>query len=73
MDNISAAGVNSDLVGINSNYGDTATIANSCGDGVDSVCQEYIGVEKGDGDSEKVDSKDSCLGAQGQIEELPAC
>ena len=73
VDGVQAAGVKSDLVGINSNFGDTATISNSCGDGVDSVCQEYVGVEKGDGDSEKVDSQDSCLGDQGKIAELPAC
>lgn len=73
LDNVQASGISSDFVGINSNYGDTATISNSCGDGVDNVCQEYIGVEKGDGDSEKVDTKDACLGDQGQLEELPAC
>ncbi|KAF4304631.1 hypothetical protein SLS57_004147 [Botryosphaeria dothidea] len=65
--------VTSDVVGINSNFGDTAYISNSCGAEIETVCQEFVGVEKGEGESEDVDSKDSCLGSQGQMETLPAC
>ncbi|KAK2736618.1 hypothetical protein FQN55_001564 [Onygenales sp. PD_40] len=43
------------LCGINSNYGDTCRISNSCQDsGKD--CDRYKGVEKGDGDTEKIGS-----------------
>nr|OQO23728.1 hypothetical protein B0A51_09035 [Rachicladosporium sp. CCFEE 5018] len=31
------------LIGINSNYGDTATISNTCATGVKSICDEYQG------------------------------
>lgn len=65
--------VTSDVVGINSNFGDTAYISNSCGAEIETVCQEFVGVEKGEGESEDVDSKDGCLGSQGQMETLPAC
>ena len=72
VENIRAYGMTSDLVGINSNFGDEATISGSCGE-TKNVCQEYKGVNKGNGDSSKVDTKDSCKGAQGQLETLPAC
>ncbi|EOD50182.1 putative pectate lyase protein [Neofusicoccum parvum UCRNP2] len=65
--------ITSDLVGINSNFGDTAYISNSCGAEVETVCQEFIGVEKDEGDSEDVDTKDNCLGSQGNMTVLPAC
>ncbi|KAH6637821.1 pectate lyase [Boeremia exigua] len=58
---VKAKGV-SELVGINSNYGDTANIQSSCGSGVKKICQEYKGVEKGNGDSSKVSTTASCKG-----------
>lgn len=62
----------SDLIGINSNFGDSATISGSCGT-TKAVCREYKGVNKGDGSSSKLDTTDSCLGAQGKLAKLPEC
>ncbi|KAL5350894.1 hypothetical protein ACLOAV_004467 [Pseudogymnoascus australis] len=45
IENVKANGVSA-LVGINSNYGDVATISGSCGKSVKTVCQEYEGIEK---------------------------
>ncbi|KAL3478346.1 pectate lyase [Aspergillus californicus] len=61
VQNVKAKGV-SELVGINSNYGDTANISGSCGSSVKKVCQEYKGVEKGNGDSSKVSTTANCKG-----------
>jgi hypothetical protein len=72
IDNIRVNGVTSDLVGINSNYGDTATISNSCGVSK-KVCQEYKGVTKGNGESAKVSTTANCRGAQGLLAKLPLC
>ncbi|KAL1647697.1 hypothetical protein SLS58_002498 [Diplodia intermedia] len=72
VDGVRTNGVTSDLVGINSNFGDTATISNSCGKSK-KVCQEYKGVVKGNGDSEKVSTTANCKGAQGTLSALPAC
>ncbi|RYC78453.1 hypothetical protein BFJ63_vAg18283 [Fusarium oxysporum f. sp. narcissi] len=63
IQNVKAKGV-SELVGINSNYGDTANISGSCGSNVKKVCQEYKGVQKGNGDSEKVSTTANCKGQQ---------
>ncbi|KAK1449993.1 pectate lyase A [Colletotrichum melonis] len=49
------------LAGINSNFGDVATISGSCGTGVAKVCQEYKGVEKGQ-ESPKVTTTANCRG-----------
>lgn len=72
VDGVKAYGMTSDLVGINSNFGDTATISNSCGS-TKKVCQEYKGVVKGSGSSSKVDTTANCKGAQGKLAKLPAC
>ena len=72
IDNIRVNGVTSDLVGINSNYGDTASISNSCGVSK-KVCQEYKGVTKGSGSSAKVTTTANCRGAQGTLAKLPTC
>ncbi|KAF2125343.1 polysaccharide lyase family 3 protein [Dothidotthia symphoricarpi CBS 119687] len=61
IQNVKAKGV-SNLVGINSNYGDTANISGSCGSSVSKVCQEFKGVEKGNGDSTKVSTTANCKG-----------
>ncbi|CZR65910.1 related to pectate lyase [Phialocephala subalpina] len=71
---LKANGVTADVVGINSNYGDTATISGSCGKSVKHVCQEFKGILKSDGgESPKLSSTSSCLGAQGKLSTLPAC
>lgn len=72
IENVRAYGMEADLVGINSNFGDEATISGSCGE-TKMVCQEYKGYNKGDGKSSQVDTKTSCLGEQGLLEKLPAC
>jgi hypothetical protein len=72
VENVRAFGLTSDLVGINSNFGDTATISGSCGT-TKKVCQEYKGVNKGSGSSSKVDTTSACTGAQGKLAKLPAC
>ncbi|KAF2839138.1 polysaccharide lyase family 3 protein [Patellaria atrata CBS 101060] len=72
VENVRVKGMTSDLVGINSNYGDTATVSGSCG-ASKRVCQEYKGVTKGSGSSSKVDSTANCLGSQGKLSKLPAC
>ncbi|KAM0695822.1 hypothetical protein Q7P36_004304 [Cladosporium allicinum] len=72
IDNIRVNGVTSDLVGINSNYGDVASISNSCGVSK-KVCQEYKGVTKGSGSSAKVSSTANCRGSQGTLAKLPTC
>ncbi|TDZ53684.1 putative pectate lyase E [Colletotrichum trifolii] len=66
--NVKAKGVK-ELVGINSNYGDTADISGSCGSSTPKVCQEYKGVNKGEGSSSKVTTTANCKGQTS----LPAC
>ena len=72
VENVRAYGMTSDLVGINSNFGDSAKISGSCGT-TKKVCTEYKGVNKGNGDSEKLDTNASCGGDQGKLKTLPAC
>ena len=36
------------LAGINSNYGDTATITNTCATGVKTICEEFTGTSNND-------------------------
>lgn len=60
VSNLKANGV-STLVGINSNFGDTANIQQSCGSGVEKVCQEYKGVQKGS-EALKVTTTANCKG-----------
>ncbi|KAJ4379540.1 hypothetical protein N0V86_004721 [Didymella sp. IMI 355093] len=72
VENVRAYGLTSDLIGINSNFGDEATVSGSCG-ATKTVCQEYRGVNKGNGKSEKVDTKTACKGAQGLLATLPVC
>jgi hypothetical protein len=72
VENVRAFGITSDLIGINSNFGDTATVSGSCGT-TKSVCTEYKGVNKGSGSSSKLTTKDKCLGTQGKLTKLPTC
>ncbi|KAF2251601.1 polysaccharide lyase family 3 protein, partial [Trematosphaeria pertusa] len=48
IDGVIADGGTSSFVGINSNYGDTATITNSCITNTDTICTEYEGNDTGD-------------------------
>ncbi|KAH7112501.1 putative pectate lyase E [Dendryphion nanum] len=71
VQNVKANSV-SELVGINSNYGDVATISGSCGAGVKKVCQEYEGIEKsGSKDPKKLTTTANCRGPQAK--NLPTC
>jgi hypothetical protein len=72
VENVRAFGLTSDLIGINSNFGDTASISGSCGT-TKAVCREYKGVDKGNGSSQKLDTNASCTGTQGKLEKLPVC
>lgn len=72
MENVRAFGLTSDLVGINPNFGDSASISGSCGQ-TKTVCSEYKGVDKGNGKSQKLDTKDNCNGTQGKLDKLPEC
>lgn len=47
IDGVTASGGSATLVGINSNFGDTATITNSCITGTDLICQEFEGTSPG--------------------------
>lgn len=44
---MTASGGSATLIGINSNFGDTATITNSCITGTDVICQEFEGTTPG--------------------------
>ncbi|KAF2113994.1 polysaccharide lyase family 3 protein, partial [Lophiotrema nucula] len=48
IDGIVADGGTATLVGINSNYGDTATITNSCVTNTKNICEEFEGNDTGD-------------------------
>lgn len=51
------------LVGINSNYGDTAEVSGTCGSSVKHVCEEFQGVDKSEKkESPKLTSTASCHG-----------
>ncbi|KAH7030460.1 putative pectate lyase E [Macrophomina phaseolina] len=76
LDRISSfgPGTTSDLVGINSNYNDVATISGVCGP-VKNMCQEFTGIEK-DGNKESPHREPpigACKGPQGQLKTAPAC
>lgn len=71
---VKANGVTAHLVGINSNYGEIATVPGSCGKGVWKVCQEFKGILKSaGGESAKLMSTTNCKGAQGKFGALPSC
>ncbi|KAA8612534.1 pectate lyase D [Pyrenophora tritici-repentis] len=72
VENVTAYGLTSDLVGINPNFGDTAKVSGSCGV-THAVCREYKGVDKGNGKSEKLDTNVNCNGTQGKLAKLPVC
>lgn len=72
VENVKAFGLTSDLIGINPNFGDSATISGSCGQ-TKEVCADYQGVDKGNGKSQRLNTKQSCNGPQGKLEKLPEC
>lgn len=47
IDGVTASGGSATFVGINSNFGDTATITNSCVTGTSVICQEFQGTSPG--------------------------
>ncbi|CAG5139512.1 uncharacterized protein ALTATR162_LOCUS505 [Alternaria atra] len=73
IENVRASGMTSDLVGINNNFGDTATISRSCGSSSRDVCENYLGVERGSPDGPPQNNNNGCLGAQGTLNALPTC
>ncbi|KAB2581357.1 Pectate lyase catalytic [Lasiodiplodia theobromae] len=58
------------LVGINSNYGDVATITDTCATSVKDICVEYEGTNDNDKEPEKISSgpSDACV-----YSDLPSC
>lgn len=72
VSNLRANTVKTDLVGINSNFGDVAMIYGSCGTGIKEICQEYKGVQKGQ-EAIKLTSTANCRGVQANLAALPAC
>lgn len=75
IERLRATNVKTNLAGINSNYKDTATISGTCGTVAGEICQQFNGVNKGQGDSKEIAGKQSCLGAQGKLNRgtLPRC
>ncbi|KAF2137045.1 polysaccharide lyase family 3 protein [Aplosporella prunicola CBS 121167] len=59
------------LVGINSNYGDTATLSDTCATSVKEICVEYEGTNDNDKEPEEVSSgpSDACI----YTDPLPEC
>ncbi|KAL2852551.1 putative pectate lyase D [Aspergillus pseudodeflectus] len=71
IEGVTAVEGSSTLVGINSNYGDTATIkSDTCVEGVETVCAEYEGNDTGD-EPEKISEGPSS--ACQYSDPLPAC
>ncbi|KAJ8117079.1 hypothetical protein OPT61_g1630 [Boeremia exigua] len=73
LENVRASGMTSDLVGINPNFGDTATISGVCGSNNRDVCRPYLGIESGQGDGAGQSGNAGCGGAQGTLSTTPAC
>ncbi|KAH6618490.1 putative pectate lyase E [Boeremia exigua] len=67
IERLRATNVKTNLAGINSNFGDSATISGSCGTVSGEICQQFQGVNKGSGSSKEISGKDKCLGAQGKL------
>ncbi|KAL9095422.1 MAG: hypothetical protein Q9165_002293 [Trypethelium subeluteriae] len=66
--NVKASG-GSEIAGVNSNYGDTATISNTCAADVDDICVEYEGNDTGAEPTEIGSGpSDSC-----KYSSVPAC
>ncbi|KAF2127064.1 polysaccharide lyase family 3 protein [Dothidotthia symphoricarpi CBS 119687] len=69
-----ANGIRTNVAGINSNFGDSATISGSCGTVTGEICQQFNGVNPG-AESPEIAGKQRCLGAQGALARgtLPRC
>jgi hypothetical protein len=61
------------MAGVNSNYGDVATIADSCADDVDTICAWYQGNDDGD-EPTKLGSGISsyCNYANNEVDDCPS-
>jgi hypothetical protein len=61
------------MAGINSNYGDTATIADSCAEDVGNICTWYQGNDSGD-EPTKLGSGISayCIYSNGEVDDCPS-
>ncbi|KAI7607107.1 hypothetical protein KC346_g10216, partial [Hortaea werneckii] len=61
------------LAGINSNYGDTATIADSCADDVSNICAWYQGNNNG-AEPPKLGTGPSsyCIYSNSEVDDCPA-
>ncbi|PSN73814.1 pectin lyase-like protein, partial [Corynespora cassiicola Philippines] len=73
IEGLRARGVGTNVVGINSNFGDIAEISGICGTVSGEVCQQFNGVNGGT--SRENNGKDNCRGAQGKVARgsLPPC
>lgn len=62
----------STIAGVNSNYGDKATIADSCASGVSTICEWYQGNNNG-GEPTKLGSGISsyCVYTAGEVDDCP--
>ncbi|KAL6238318.1 putative pectate lyase D [Aspergillus navahoensis] len=72
LESVTAVSGSASLVGINSNYGDTATIkSDTCVTDVDTVCTEYKGTDNNDEEPEEISSgpSDACQ----YTDPLPSC
>ena len=67
IERLRATNVKTYLAAINTNFGGSATISASCGTVSAELCQQFKGVDKGQGKSDEVSGKESCLGAQGKL------
>jgi hypothetical protein len=61
------------MAGINSNYGDKATIADSCADDVDTICAWYQGNDDGDEPTKLGSGVSSyCVYAANEVDDCPS-
>jgi hypothetical protein len=72
VQNVRASGMTSDLIAINNNFGDTAAITGTCGSNNRDICENYLGVERGQGDGPAQNNNLGCSG-QGTVDFVAAC
>jgi len=73
VENVRASGMRSDFIGINSNFGDTATVSGVCGSNNRDICRPYQGIESGQNGGGSQSGNAGCLGAQGALDSFPTC
>ncbi|KAJ4982685.1 pectate lyase [Stagonosporopsis vannaccii] len=73
IENLRARNVQTNVVGINSNFGDITNVSGMCGIVSGEICQQSNGVNGGNSDG--ISGKDNSRGAQGAIGQstLPRC